>query len=113
VRRRGSTLLTLAAAVSLAACGGHWIPEATEADATRGAARWPGTTVADLNHGRTLLLSHCGNCHLPPSPSAHTSDEWPGEVAHMRERSGLSVPDAALVERYLAVFASDQTTPPR
>ncbi len=99
----------IAAIVALTACGGRWIPEATEADATRVSARWPGTTAADLNRGRSLLLARCGNCHLPPSPAELDAAAWSAEVAEMRERSGLTVIDADLVERYLAAFASDRT----
>lgn len=101
-------LVLLAGLAGLAGCGGRWIPEATDADAARVSAQWPGTTAADLNHGRQLLLSRCGNCHQPPSPATHAAAEWGPEVAEMRERSGLSLDDAALVERYLAAFASDQ-----
>lgn len=95
-------------ALALAACGGRSIPEPTDADAARVAAQWPGTTTASLSRGRTLLLSHCGNCHLPPSPADHAAAEWTTEVGEMRERAGLTPDDATLVERYLATFASDQ-----
>ncbi len=95
-------------ALAVAGCGRRWIPEATDADAARISARWPGTTATQLNHGRTLLLSRCGNCHLPPSPAELQAEAWSDEVREMRERSGLSVADAILVERYLAAFASDQ-----
>jgi cytochrome c5 len=90
-------------------CASRWIPEATEADAARVSARWPGTTAADLNRGRSLLLAHCGNCHLPPSPAEHDAAAWSAEVGEMRARSALTVIDAHLVERYLAAFASDRT----
>jgi len=95
-------------AIVLAACGGHWIPEPTDADAVRVSAQWPGTTTSSLSRGRTLLLSHCGNCHLPPSPADHASAEWTAEVGEMRERAGLTPDDAVLVERYLATFAADR-----
>lgn len=102
------------ATAGLAACAGRPIPVATDADAARVAAQWPGTTAADLNHGRQLLLAKCGNCHQPPAPTAHVAADWPAEVQEMRERSGLSVSDAALVERYLTAFAADAVaTAPR
>lgn len=97
--------------VGLAACGSRVIPVPTDADAARASALWPGTTTASLARGRTLLLSHCGSCHLPPSPLDHAAAEWPHEVDEMSERSGLTPDDATLVERYLAAFASDQPRP--
>lgn len=90
----------VAIAVVLAGCGRPWIPIATEADAARAA-----TTVAELNRGRTLLVGHCGGCHLPPSPRDRRAADWPAEVAEMRERSGLEPLEAAAVTRYLTAFA--------
>jgi hypothetical protein len=100
--------LALSLVLSLAGCGARYIPQPTESDAARVSAQWPGTTTASLSRGRTLLLSHCGNCHLPPSPADHASHEWTDEVGEMRERAGLTADDATLVERYLVTFAADQ-----
>jgi hypothetical protein len=103
VNRIAAILLVLAAG-----CGGTWIPEATDADSARVSAQWPGTTTAQLNQGRSLLLSRCGSCHQPPSPAEKVAASWPGEVQEMAVRAKLSVDDAALVERYLVAFAKDQ-----
>jgi hypothetical protein len=105
--KRATIAMTIIAG-ALAGCGARYIPQPTDSDAARVSAQWPGTTTESLSRGRTLLLSHCGNCHLPPSPADHASDEWGGEVGEMRERSGLTPDDAALVERYLVTFAADQ-----
>jgi hypothetical protein len=106
--KRASLALALALAVVLAGCGARYIPQPTDSDAARVSAQWPGTTTASLSRGRTLLLSHCGNCHLPPSPADQASNEWSEDVNEMRERAGLTPDDATLVERYLATFAADQ-----
>ena len=103
-----AAIATAIIAGALAGCGARYIPQPTDADAVRVSAQWPGTTTASLSRGRTLLLSHCGNCHLPPSPADHPASEWSGEVGEMRERSGLTLDDASLVERYLVTFAADQ-----
>jgi hypothetical protein len=108
VTRTSSLALLVGSALALAGCGARDIPQPTDADAARVSAQWPGTTTASLSRGRTLLLSHCGNCHLPPSPADLAAHEWGGEVSEMSERAGLTADDATLVERYLAAFASDQ-----
>lgn len=102
---RATAIALAIALVTATGCGGRWIPQPTDADAARASAKWPGTTTASLARGRKLLLSHCGNCHLPPSPADHAATEWSEEVGEMRERSGLTLDDAALVERYLVTFA--------
>jgi mono/diheme cytochrome c family protein len=98
--------LLLAAALSLAAaCGGPWIPVATEADAAR-----TQTTVDELNRGRTILVRACAGCHTPPSPRDRIAADWPDQVESMRERARLTPEDTAAVTRYLTAFARDQVT---
>ena len=44
-----------------------------------------------------LYQRYCGQCHAPPSPSAHASREWPGVVARMKRHmvsQGKAVPDS-------------------
>lgn len=103
----------VALAVALAAgCGGPWLPKATETDAARAQARWPGTTAEELNHGRSALLKRCSNCHLTPSPADRAAAEWPAEVGEMAERAGLQTGEGELITRYLEAFARDQVTRP-
>jgi hypothetical protein len=92
-------------AVAVAACAHSNAPVATEADATRAQTRWPGITVAELNHGRKIYLGRCGSCHLPPEPSAYAVEAWPGHVREMAERAGLAGDDATAVIRYVQVMA--------
>jgi hypothetical protein len=91
----------------LAACHTN-APVATDADAARAAARWPGTTTEELNRGRSLFMGHCGTCHQPPRPTKYSADEWPGHVAEMRERAGLTFDEQQLVEHYVVTMASAQ-----
>jgi hypothetical protein len=100
--------LATALLVVLSACSGPWLPVATPDDAVRAQARWPTTTVEELNHGRSLVISRCGNCHQPPSPSDRRADQWPQDVADMSERSGLAPGESELLTRYLVAFARDQ-----
>jgi hypothetical protein len=91
-------LLVLALA---AGCAHSTAPEPTEADAARS-----GIELAELVSGRRLYVGHCGGCHLPPEPSAHSTASWPGHVGEMRERAGLTVEEGRLVERYVVTMAS-------
>ncbi|MCA9676586.1 MAG: hypothetical protein KC464_16255, partial [Myxococcales bacterium] len=84
------TFVLAAAGAALAACGHSRAPVATEADAARA-----GVSVAELNQGRRLCVGHCGNCHLPPSPTDFPPEAWPGHVGEMRERAGLDATSEA------------------
>jgi mono/diheme cytochrome c family protein len=101
-------LLPLAAALAtLAGCAAQ-IPPATEADALRASLRWPGTTVSELEHGRSLYLGHCSSCHSPYGPQRYATEKWRGFVQEMATRSKLGPADAEAVIRYL-VAASEKT----
>lgn len=104
----------LAAVLGLAliGCGRPWLPVATPADATRAQARWPDTSVDELNRGRTLVLRRCSGCHQPPSPNQRTAAAWPAEVAAMAERAGLKADEHPALTHYLQAFGRDQVTPP-
>ncbi len=60
-----------------------------------------------LEHGRSLFLARCGSCHLTPTPSAHTMDEWAKFVPDMAKDAELSEADAAHVLQFLQLFASN------
>lgn len=71
-------------------------------DASWAARKWPGTTVGDLEQGRTVFVSRCSSCHNLPSPDVKSPDEWAGVVGDMASGAKLSDTDRDLVLRYLA-----------
>ncbi len=74
-----------------------------------------GNTPPDLpdpnSDGARLLTQYCGQCHTPPSPSKHKSQEWPKVVERMNGYmidQGMSVPDNGqlqLILKYLQQHA--------
>jgi hypothetical protein len=83
----------------LAACGVS-PPPATPLDASR--ANVP---LADLEHGRSILLAKCSGCHHTPVPAERRPAEWPHFVEVMAERAKLGAADRRLVEQYLVTVA--------
>src|ERR1041385_5919286 len=71
-------------------------------DATWASEKWPGTTIADLEHGRDVFVSRCSGCHDLPSPGAKKPDEWASVVGEMASGARLSASDQDLVLRYLS-----------
>jgi cytochrome c5 len=102
------TVVLVALAMGVIACGGAPLPTATAADAKRAEKRWPGTTTEDLQRGRSLYRSRCANCHQPVAPRSIASAKWPGHVAKMRSRAGLRESEAELVLRYLITMSDRQ-----
>lgn len=95
-------------ALLVIACARPNLPHATTADALRASSTWPGTTTAQLDHGRSLYLSRCTSCHLPVEPSRIAAAEWPEHVNEMKERAHLDEEEASLVIRYLVTMADEQ-----
>jgi putative iron-regulated protein len=80
--RRAVSLVPLCAAL-LAACGGG-LQQPTPKDAEFAAARWPGTTLAQLGEGRSLYARRCGACHALYAPAERAEPDWRESLAENR-----------------------------
>lgn len=76
-------------------------PTATAADASRA-----NLELAELQQGRSLMVTKCGNCHRPPMPADHAAREWPEMLDEMSERANLDVRQRRLIEQYLVTMAT-------
>lgn len=89
-RRLIMSLCAVVLSVPLAACSGGGAEDNASAPSASGAA------VADA------LQTYCSGCHGPPSPQAHSPDEWPAVVARMQQRRAqkgmAAIPPAARAE---------------
>lgn len=104
--RRTLALGCLAGALACGAvaCGAGAAPEPRQADVVRIADRFPGTTLAELEQGRSVYLSRCTSCHAPVAPESIPVERWPHEVSEMSERAHLGT-DEPLVVKYLVAQA--------
>jgi mono/diheme cytochrome c family protein len=104
---RRVALLALAAGLGVtAACAAalrHPLPQ----DAVLLAPRWPGTTLADLERGRSLYVRRCSGCHTLLLPGAHPPEEWPRLVDDMTTKARLGPRERDDVVRFLVALASD------
>lgn len=105
-----AALAALAALTALAACAAD-VPRATPLDAERAARTRPGTTLADLERGRSTYLSKCTSCHRPIAPRSIAGDRWPQHVDEMRERAHLSAEEHDAIVLYLTTIATAPPTP--
>ncbi|HEY6728388.1 MAG TPA: hypothetical protein VI197_30465 [Polyangiaceae bacterium] len=93
-----------AVACGAVACGVTSAPEPRQADVVRIEQQFPGTTLAELERGRTIYLSRCTSCHAPVVPSSFSAQRWPLEVKEMSARAHLGS-DEPLVIKYLVAQA--------
>jgi hypothetical protein len=96
-----SFALAFILAAFVGGCAPRVPPRATAADAERS-----NIALADLEHGRSLVISKCGSrCHKTPMPSQHTALEWPKALDEMSPRANVAGDDRRAIERYLVVMA--------
>ncbi len=93
-------VLALAMVGVVAGCGMS-PPPATALDASRAHVE-----LAELQRGRSLLVSKCGGCHRPPLPAEHRSDLWPEKLDEMSPRAHLDDLQRHLIEAYLVTMAA-------
>lgn len=93
---------------ALAACGASPIPKPTVADVQRGSKSYPGVSLAELSHGRSLYVERCGSCHTLKPPLELSPERWQAEVSEMRAKNGVKLDDAEAqaITRYLTVAAT-------
>ena len=91
--------LALGLALGLAACHSA-PPRATALDAQRG-----NVELAELQRGRALMVTKCGNCHRPPLPSEHPAASWPEKLDEMASRANLDGDQRRLIQQYFVVMA--------
>jgi hypothetical protein len=83
-------------------CARRMPPRATALDAQRA-----NMTLAELEQGRSLVVSKCGSrCHKPPMPNDHTPSEWPKAMDEMAPRASVTFDERRAIERYLVAMTT-------
>jgi cytochrome c5 len=84
------------------------LPEPTSAHVALAQQAQPGTSLEDLQRGRTLYLRRCGNCHALRDPSAYNADEWRSQVERMEKvhKVHLTSAEETDILRYLDVTSA-------
>ena len=87
--------------LALAGCGAV-LTQPVAPDVAWASARWPGTTLDDLQGGRTLFVNHCAGCHTLPLPESRPWREWQTEVESMQQQAALSQRETSAIVRFLS-----------
>jgi cytochrome c5 len=110
-------IITYSLIIFLAACSGKKVATSnaiagmSQADADRGAAKYSGLTLADLNKGKSIYEANCGNCHGLKSPGSRDEKAWIHEVDVMvpkanKKAGSMVIGDAEkdLILKYLVTM---------
>jgi mono/diheme cytochrome c family protein len=101
VSRGSIALIVCCASVGCAAA----LPRATPGDVELARARWPETTVQELNRGREVYANKCSGCHQLYLPSSRPPTAWPPVLAKMASEAKLTEQQSELIERYLVTLS--------
>ena len=78
----------------------------TERDVAWASARWPQTSMNELERGRALYVERCAGCHYLPLPAKYSPEEWEGYVAYMVAEAKLMPDEQDAIVRYLAATSA-------
>jgi len=97
-------LLVAGLAVSTACAAALRHPSAPDTAAV--AERWPGTTLQDLERGRSLYVRRCSGCHTLVLPETHSAADWPDYVDGMAGKARLHGGEREDIVRFLVAMAA-------
>ena len=94
-------------ALFFAACGTTLkLAVPAESDATRAAAKFPGTTLADLNKGKAAYEANCGKCHGLKDPAKYSEEKWRKVNPPMAQKAGIEAATEGLILKYVITAGS-------
>ncbi len=103
------TIFFLVSVIVLAACSAK-VTMMSESDASRAAKKFSGTTLANLNEGKTNYEANCGLCHGLKKPDARTEEQWreivPRMVNQVNKKLGKEEIDAQEQQNILAYLVT-------
>ena len=94
-------------ALFLAACGTALkLALPTEADATRAATKFPGTTLSDLSNGKLAYEGNCAKCHNLKDPARYSEEKWRKVNPRMAKKAGIDAATEVLILKYVLIAGS-------
>jgi len=73
----------------------------TMADVTRGAQKYPGLTLANLNDGKTAFESSCEKCHGLDRSTSATPETLENVMPEMAGKAHIDTKTSELILKYL------------
>ena len=97
-------ILYLYAIVLFSACSVTLLAPA-QADADRGADKFPGLTLADLQQGKALYEANCGKCHGLKKPESRDEAGWREIMPPMAKKAKINDQEQQLILQYVVTMS--------
>jgi cytochrome c5 len=101
-------IITILSLAFLVACAAYKPLVPTQADAERAGQKFPGTTLAGLNEGKTIFESHCNKCHSLNRPFKKTEAEIRAALPKMAQKAKIDSTQEDLVLKFLLTMNTNQ-----
>lgn len=72
--------------------------------------RWPGTSSADLNEGKTIYNTKCTRCHGAKKIVTRDEKSWKASIDKMAPRAKLTADEKEKLTRYILSYREAHTT---
>ncbi len=75
-RKKTKNLIIVIALLGLTSCLATKLAAPTQVDVDRAQAKYPNTSLEDLNRGKILYETNCKGCHKLYKPRSKNEQEW-------------------------------------
>ena len=93
----------------LSACSAVKLLTPTQADADRGAQKFQGYSLNDLNQGKSIYEAHCNKCHRYKPPESRKEPKWDKVIPKMAKKAKLDSVQESLVLKYVVTMSTAKT----
>jgi cytochrome c5 len=90
----------------LSACGAVKLITPSQMDADRGAQKFQGYTLSDLNQGKSIYEAHCNKCHRYKVPESRNETKWDKVIPKMAKKAKLDSVQQSLVLKYVVTMST-------
>lgn len=92
--------------VFISACTATKLVEPSQADADRGAQKFQGYSMSQLNEGKTIYLDNCNKCHRYKAPQSRDEAKWDKIIPKMAKKAKLDDAQEKLVLEYVVTMST-------
>ena len=95
--------------ISISSCTATKLITPTQSDADRGAQKFQGYTMSDLDQGKAIYVSHCNKCHRYKVPESRDETKWDNIIPKMAKKAKLDSEQESLVLKYVVTMSVHTT----
>jgi hypothetical protein len=88
------------------------LPMPNDEMVSQAGTQWPGTSLSDLQMGRSQYVEHCAACHNLHLPSEYSPKRWEEIMVRMQLKAKIDDPLKDSILRYLYIASVESEIHP-